>query len=130
MAFKYQFGGIKIEGDNINELREFSEELGELAKEAGADLSKHLNDACFAIDADYQRHHGLHQDNWDVVHNLPNVYYQPEFKDGNPPISKSGNEPYSFEVYKSRDKCQEEFPDCQIITYSGDDIEDPTFVDE
>lgn len=68
MAYKYQFGGIKIEGENINELREFSEELGQLAKDSGSDLSKHLNDACFAIDCDYQAFHGLDEDNWDIVH--------------------------------------------------------------
>jgi len=57
------------------------------------------------------------------------VYYQPEFKDGTPPISEAGHELYSFEVYRDKDKCQKDFPDSKVITYSGDDIEDPTFVD-
>jgi len=125
MAYKYQFGGIKIEGDNINELREFSEELGQLCKDSGNDLSKHLNDACFAIDADYQSYHGLHQDNWDVIHTHENVYYQPDFADKN-----FDGAIFSFEVYRSREECQKDFPNCQIITYSGDDIEGPSFVDE
>lgn len=67
-GFKYQFGGITIQGHNINELKEFAEELGQLAKDAGADISKHLNDACFAIDTDYQAYHDLDPDNWDIVH--------------------------------------------------------------
>jgi len=68
MGFKYHIGNIKIEGNNINELRELSEELGQLAKDSGNDLSKHLNDACFAIDSDYQKFHNLDDDNWDIVH--------------------------------------------------------------
>lgn len=65
---RYWMGNIKIEGQDINALREFSEELGELAKEASMDLSKKLNDVCFDIDADYQAYHNLDPDNWDIVH--------------------------------------------------------------
>lgn len=67
-AFKYQFGGITVQGHNINELKEFSEHLGELAKESGMDISKHLNDVCFAIDVDYQNFHDLDDDEWGMVH--------------------------------------------------------------
>lgn len=66
--YRYQIGGIKIEGENINELKEFADNLGELAKESGSDLPKHINDACFAIDVDYQKSHNLDEDNWDSVH--------------------------------------------------------------
>jgi len=67
MAFKYNIGSITIECDNIKDLKVLSVELGELAKEAGMDLSKQLNDACFAIDADYQAFKKLDQDNWEIV---------------------------------------------------------------
>lgn len=66
--YTYRIGNIKIEADNINELKELSEQLSEMAKESGMDLPKHLNDACFSIDVDYQRHHDLEEDNWNVVH--------------------------------------------------------------
>jgi hypothetical protein len=66
--YTYRIGNIKIEAENINELKELAEQLGEMAKESGMDLPKHLSDACFSIDVDYQRHHNLDEDNWDVVH--------------------------------------------------------------
>lgn len=66
--YKYRVGNIKIEGDSIDELKELSETLGELAKESGRDLPKHLNDACFAIDVDYQHYHDLPEDEWGMVH--------------------------------------------------------------
>lgn len=128
--YKYNIGGMTLQGHNINELKEFVEELGELAKESGRDLSKHLSDACFSIETDYQAFHGLDQDNWDTVHDNSNVYYQPEFVNGDPPISATGSELFSFEVYKDRKNCQKDFPDSKIIAYSGDEIENPTFVDE
>ena len=63
----FHIGGLTISG-NLNELKEFSEEIGELAKESGNDLSKGLNDGCFDIDSAYQQYHELDQDNWDIVH--------------------------------------------------------------
>ena len=67
-TYSYRVGSIKIEADSINELRELSEQLEEMVKESGMDLPKHLNDACFSINADYQKHHDLNEDNWDLVH--------------------------------------------------------------
>lgn len=46
----------------------FNNELGELAAKSDTDLSKHLNDACFAIDVDYQTYYSLDADNWDIVY--------------------------------------------------------------
>ena len=56
-------------------------------------------------------------------------YYQPEFVNGFPPRSIGGVELFSFEVYRDKEKCQKDFPDSVIIEYSGDDIEEPTYVD-
>ena len=58
-----------------------------------------------------------------------NSYYQPEFKNGTPPINTNGQELYSFEVYRSKEECEKDFPNYKIISYSGNDIEEPTFVD-
>ena len=64
----YWIGSIKVEVNNINEAKDLSEHLTEVAKEAGMDLDKKLSDFCFSVDADYQKHHNLDVDNWDVVH--------------------------------------------------------------
>ena len=64
----------------------------------------------------------------DILEIIP-VYYQPEFVDGKPPFYQ-GTELYSFEVYHSKSEAQKDFPKHKIIEYSGDDIEEPTFVDE
>jgi hypothetical protein len=58
-----------------------------------------------------------------------NTYYQPEFVNGNPPINKNGVELFSFEVYRSKEECKKDFPNHKIMAYSGNDIEEPTFVD-
>lgn len=56
-------------------------------------------------------------------------YYQPEFENGNPPFYE-GMELWSFEVYHSKEEAQKDFPHHKIIEYSGNDIENPTFVDK
>ena len=63
----FRIGNLTLSG-NLNELKELSEEIGNLAKESGNDLSKSLNDGLFSIDAEYQAYHELDQDNWDIVH--------------------------------------------------------------
>lgn len=57
-------------------------------------------------------------------------YYQPEFKEGKPPVSVTGNELFSFEVYRDKNRCEKDFPNSKILKYSPGDIENPTFVDE
>lgn len=52
------------------------------------------------------------------------VYYQPKLKD-----EEWGNLLWSFEVYFSKERCQLDFPDHEIVEYSGDDIEGKTYVD-
>lgn len=66
--YNYKSGIFLLESNNINELKEFSNQINDMAKEAGQDLPKHLSDICFSIDADYQAFHGLHEDNWDMIH--------------------------------------------------------------
>jgi len=66
--FKYTAtNGIEISG-NINQLKEWASEIAELAGGQASDLSKHLQDTVFAIEADYQSYHGLDEYNWDMVH--------------------------------------------------------------
>ena len=54
-----------------------------------------------------------------------NVYYQPELND-----DEWGDLLYSFEVYRLKKNAQKDFPGRRIIRYEGDDIEEPTFIDE
>jgi hypothetical protein len=56
-------------------------------------------------------------------------YYQPKFGPKGEPPFYEGVELYSFEVYKSKAECEKDFPNHEILEFSGDDIEDPTFVD-
>lgn len=37
---------------------------------------------------------------------------------------------YSFQVYRSKENAERDFPGKEIKEYFGDDIEDPTFVDD
>lgn len=52
------------------------------------------------------------------------VYYQPKLND-----DEWGDLLYSFEVYRSLENAQKDFPGKDIIRYQSDDIEDPTYVD-
>ncbi len=47
-------------------------------------------------------------------------YYQPK---------EPQDDLFSFEVYFSKEECQKDYPDQEISTYFGDDIEDFQFVD-
>lgn len=52
-------------------------------------------------------------------------YYQPSFDD----LSKVKGLS-SFEVFASKEVAQKAFPGVEILTYHGDDIEEPSFVDD
>ena len=52
-------------------------------------------------------------------------YYQPSFEDENKVLGLA-----SFEVFASYEVAQKAFPGVEILTYHGDDIEEPTFVDD
>jgi hypothetical protein len=57
------------------------------------------------------------------------IYYQPDLSDewdvigGDAPI-------HSFEVFKSKKLVEELFPDSEIMEMSGNDVENPSFIDE
>jgi len=55
------------------------------------------------------------------------VYYQPIMTDAQWNEHRDFN---SFDVYRSFHKAKADFPDCEIGAYSGDDIEDPNYVDD
>jgi len=52
-------------------------------------------------------------------------YYQPSFKDLDKVEGLS-----SFEVFASKEIAEKAFPGVEILTFHGNDIEEPTFVDE
>lgn len=52
-------------------------------------------------------------------------YYQPSFDDLNKVEGLA-----SFEVFASKELAQKAFPGVEILTYHGDDIEEPSFVDD
>ncbi len=54
------------------------------------------------------------------------IYYQPELPDE---LWGTNKGIYSFEVYRSKKKCKEDFPKYNVIEYSGDEIEEPTYID-
>ena len=51
------------------------------------------------------------------------IYYQPALND-----KEWGVKLHSFQVYDSKVKAQKDFPDKEILEYSGDAIEKPTYV--
>lgn len=59
-----------------------------------------------------------------IFDELVQVYYQPELNE-----DEWGDKLYSFEVYRSLENAQEDFPGRKINKYQGNDIEEPTFVD-
>lgn len=54
------------------------------------------------------------------------IYYQPKLSDK----EWEQGDLYSFEVFKSKEKAKKLFPNKEIIEYKGNDIENPTFVDD
>jgi len=43
-------------------------------------------------------------------------------------VTPDGTELWSYYVYSTLDKAKEDFPDREILTYSGDEIENPYFI--
>ncbi len=62
-------GNAQVFTNNINELKEYVEEISTSVSENGSELSKPINDFINAVDCTYQEFHNLDQDNWDMVHN-------------------------------------------------------------
>jgi hypothetical protein len=58
--------------------------------------------------------------------NNSNVYYQPIMTDAQWNENKWFN---SFDVYHSFHNAKTDFPNCEIGAYSGDDIEEPNYID-
>ena len=56
-------------------------------------------------------------------------YYQPEFGDDDTLITPDGVELWSYYVYANKENAQKDFPDRKILSFSGDDIENPYFID-
>lgn len=52
-------------------------------------------------------------------------YYQPSFEDENKVLGLA-----SFEVFASMEVARKAFPEVEILTYHGNDIEEPSFVDD
>lgn len=58
------------------------------------------------------------------------IYYQPDFGDDDTLVTPDGTELWSYYVYASKERAQKDFPDRKILEFSGDDIEDPYFIDD
>lgn len=58
---------------------------------------------------------------------MTRVYYQPIMTDAQWNEHRWFN---SFNVYHSYENAKADFPDCEIGAYSGDDIEEPTYIDD
>lgn len=56
-------------------------------------------------------------------------YYQPEFNGYGKIIGHEQDTCYSFQVWHKKKNLLKKFPNCKPVEYSGNDIEDPTFVD-
>lgn len=65
--FNFHLGNVEIGTNNINELREYVEEI-QTKKKDGEDYCKHISDFCFDVESTYQSFHNLDPDNWDMVH--------------------------------------------------------------
>lgn len=57
-----------VQTTDINQLRDEVECIREMSNELATDLPKHLSDFCFSVEAEYQRHHGLDENCFDIVH--------------------------------------------------------------
>ncbi|MFW6273011.1 MAG: hypothetical protein ACOC2U_04465 [bacterium] len=57
------------------------------------------------------------------------IYFQPDFKDNDTLKTKDGIDFYSFFVYRNYHNAKKDFPNTPILAYSGDDIEEPTYMD-
>lgn len=55
-------------------------------------------------------------------------YYQPKIDDNGDIEGHSGENCFSFEVWSTKEKLIEDYPNCTPIEYSGDDIEEMSFV--
>ena len=65
--FSFYLGNTRILTHNINELKEYVEEISNnIAPEH--DLSGTITDFFFDVDSQYQAFHNLDKDNWDIVH--------------------------------------------------------------
>lgn len=56
------------------------------------------------------------------------LYFQPD-KAGDPDCGTSAATLNSFDVYRDLENAQTAHPDCEIVAYTGADIEEPTFLD-
>jgi hypothetical protein len=56
-------------------------------------------------------------------------FYQPQINDEGTIVGHEDEEIFSFEVWASKEKLLEQFPNCIVIEYTFEDIEDPAFVD-
>jgi len=56
-------------------------------------------------------------------------FYQPQINDEGTIVGHEDEEIFSFEVWSSKENLLKQFPNCVVIEYTFDDIEDPAFVD-
>ena len=60
---------------------------------------------------------------------MTNIYFQPDYQGDDVLVTIDGKQLSSSCVYSDLEIAKQDFPDRPIIAYSGDDIEEPFFVD-
>jgi hypothetical protein len=60
---------------------------------------------------------------------LPERFYQPQINDEGTIVGHEDEEIFSFEVWASKEELLKQFPNCIVIEYTLEDIEEPQFVD-
>lgn len=127
----------KVKQIGLNNSRDFSENVIKLPD----NLQFNLDSSDYAIEVFAQ---GLYSNNGQIYpfgslsyEQLSEIadyceselkYYQPDWGDDDTLITPNGTELWSYYVYSSKELAQEDFPDREILEFSGDDIEDIVFI--
>lgn len=91
--------------------------------------NRELGDNLESIEDDEEMPYDEDYDGDETPESTVDNYYQPELDDKGDILGHPGETIFSFEVWASKDELMKDFPKCTPITYSGDDIENPQFVD-
>lgn len=92
--------------------------------------NRELGDNLESIEDDEECPFGTFDDDGDETpESTVDNYFQPELDDKGDILGHPGETIFSFEVWASKDELMKDFPNCTPIAYSGDDIENPQFVD-
>lgn len=113
--------------NNHNGLRNALLDVAEIAGDAlGADSclsredTRKVMEICEKALEKAGQYHDFDFENQKRLMDMPDVYYQPDPLPDDLP---------SFGVFLSKEEAERRYPDCEIVEYHGDAIEEPIFVD-